>query len=48
MDGYLTIGADGTSKYEEALMALIKDYVANNPDIDPNRIYIGGHPMADI
>lgn len=42
MDGYLTGGADGTSKYEEALMALIKDYVANNPDIDPNRIYIGG------
>jgi predicted peptidase len=42
MDGYLTGGADGTSKYEESLMALIKDYVANNPDIDPKRIYIGG------
>jgi predicted peptidase len=23
-------------------MALIQDYVAKNPDIDPNRIYIGG------
>lgn len=34
--------ANGTSIYSEALMALIKDYVANNPDIDPNRIYIGG------
>lgn len=33
---------DGTSKYENALMDLIKDYVANNPDIDTNRIYIGG------
>ncbi|WP_077611936.1 prolyl oligopeptidase family serine peptidase [Clostridium sp. Marseille-P2415] len=34
--------ADGTSNYEKALMALIKDYVAKNPDIDTNRIYIGG------
>jgi predicted peptidase len=33
---------DGTSIYSDALMALIQDYVANNPDIDPNRIYIGG------
>lgn len=33
---------DGTSKYENALLALIKDYVAKNPDIDTNRIYIGG------
>ncbi|MFC0559148.1 prolyl oligopeptidase family serine peptidase [Halalkalibacter alkalisediminis] len=41
MDGF-TGGADGTSIYQEALMALIQDYVANNPDIDPNRIYIGG------
>lgn len=41
MDG-LNGRADGTSKYEEALMALIQDYVAKNPDIDPNRIYIGG------
>lgn len=23
-------------------MALIQEYVAKNPDIDPNRIYIGG------
>lgn len=41
MDG-ITGRADGTSKYEEALMALIKEQVAANPDIDPNRIYIGG------
>jgi predicted peptidase len=41
MDG-LTGRADGTSKYEKALMALINDYVAKNPDVDPNRIYIGG------
>lgn len=33
---------DGTSKYEKALMDLIKDYVAKNPGIDTNRIYIGG------
>ena len=42
MHGFNTGGADGTSIYQEALMSLIKDYVANNPDIDPNRIYIGG------
>lgn len=41
MDGYTGV-ADGTSIYEEALMELIKDYVAKNPDIDPDRIYIGG------
>ncbi|RAS85702.1 prolyl oligopeptidase family serine peptidase [Priestia endophytica] len=41
MDGF-TGQADGTSIYKESLMALIKDYVSKNPDIDPNRIYIGG------
>lgn len=41
MDGFTDFG-DGTSKYENALMALIKDYVAKNKDIDTNRIYIGG------
>lgn len=30
------------SKYENALVALIKDYVAKNPDIDTSRIYLGG------
>ncbi|MGJ9382099.1 prolyl oligopeptidase family serine peptidase [Salipaludibacillus sp. CF4.18] len=34
--------ADGTSVYKEALMSLIDDYVTSNPDIDPNRVYIGG------
>jgi len=28
--------------YNGALMALIRDYVANNPGIDANRIYVGG------
>ena len=41
MDGLYWFG-DGTSKYENALISLIKDYVANNKDIDPKRIYIGG------
>ncbi|KNY29448.1 prolyl oligopeptidase family serine peptidase [Pseudobacteroides cellulosolvens] len=41
MDGFTGI-ADGTSKYEKALMAFIKDYVSKNKDIDPNRVYIGG------
>ncbi|GFP74479.1 prolyl oligopeptidase family serine peptidase [Clostridium fungisolvens] len=41
MDGFNGFG-DGTSKYENALMSLIKDYVANNKDIDTSRIYIGG------
>ncbi|MGG7619103.1 prolyl oligopeptidase family serine peptidase [Bacillus coreaensis] len=38
----VTGSADGTSIYQEALMALIEDYVANHKDVDPNRIYIGG------
>lgn len=29
-------------KYNESLMALIEDYVANHPNIDKSRIYIGG------
>ncbi|MFS0777108.1 prolyl oligopeptidase family serine peptidase [Neobacillus sp. 3P2-tot-E-2] len=41
MDGFTGFG-DGTSKYEDALMSLIKDYVANNKDIDTDRILIGG------
>ena len=41
-DGTGAYTKDGTSMYTEALMALIKNYVAENPDIDPNRIYIGG------
>ncbi|MDE5053398.1 prolyl oligopeptidase family serine peptidase [Niallia taxi] len=41
MDG-LTGRADGTSKYSEALMSLIENYVNSNRDIDKNRIYIGG------
>jgi poly(3-hydroxybutyrate) depolymerase len=28
--------------YNEALFALIQDYVAKNPKIDPSRIYVGG------
>ncbi|MFC0477810.1 prolyl oligopeptidase family serine peptidase [Robertmurraya beringensis] len=41
MDGETGFG-DGTSKYEDALMSLIEDYVSNNKDIDTDRIYIGG------
>jgi predicted peptidase len=41
MDGFTGMG-DGTSKYENALMSLIKDYVANHKDVDTSRIYIGG------
>ena len=41
MDGF-TGRSDGTSIYQAALMSLIQDYVKNNPDIDPKRIYIGG------
>ncbi|MGD8190891.1 prolyl oligopeptidase family serine peptidase [Brevibacillus ginsengisoli] len=41
MDGFAGFG-DGTSKDERSLMSLINNYVANNKDIDPNRIYIGG------
>lgn len=41
MDGLTGFG-DGTSKYQDALMSLIEDYVANNKDIDTDRIYIGG------
>lgn len=41
MDGNTGFG-DGTSEYEDALMSLIKDYVAKNKDIDTDRILIGG------
>ncbi|MFD0693440.1 prolyl oligopeptidase family serine peptidase [Paenibacillus sp. GCM10027628] len=41
MDGFTGFG-DGTSKYEKSLIALIKNYVAANKDIDTSRIYIGG------
>ncbi len=34
--------SDGHSYYSEALMALIKDYVAQHPEIDTSRIYLGG------
>ena len=39
--GGLTMG-EVNDVYNEALMALIKDYVAKNPDIDQKRIYLGG------
>lgn len=41
MDGLKSFG-DGTSKYEKALMALIKDYVSKHNDVDPSRVYLGG------
>lgn len=33
---------DGSSIYQDALMNLIEDYIADNQDIDPNRVYVGG------
>ena len=41
MEGYEG-WADGKPIYEDILMALIKDLVASNPNIDQNRIYVGG------
>ncbi|OUM60304.1 hypothetical protein PIROE2DRAFT_13961 [Piromyces sp. E2] len=35
-------GTRQTSMYDKALFAAIQDYVSNNPDIDTNRIYVGG------
>ena len=40
MQGF-TAEKDGTSIYEEGLMEMIQDYVANN-NVDENRIYVGG------
>ena len=46
---YWMDGGDGTnssgelvSRYTEILMDTIKSYVASNPDVDTNRIYLGG------
>jgi len=33
---------DGQSKYETALIELIETFIANNPNIDTDRVYIGG------
>lgn len=33
---------DGETRYTEILMDTIKDYVKKNPDVDTNRVYIGG------
>lgn len=41
-DGSGQYTKDGTSKYTEVLMALIENFVDSHPDIDPNRVYIGG------
>ncbi len=41
-DGSGNYTKDGTSKYTEALMELIRYYVNSNSDIDKNRVYIGG------
>ncbi|MCD8368857.1 MAG: prolyl oligopeptidase family serine peptidase [Clostridiales bacterium] len=40
-DGTNGLGS-GVSRYTEALMDAIQDYVAKNTDVDPNRIYLGG------
>lgn len=41
-DGSGQYTKDGTSQYTEVLMALIENFVDSHPDIDPNRVYIGG------
>lgn len=35
-------GGAGISRYTEIVMDAILDYVTNNPDVDPKRIYLGG------
>lgn len=40
-DGTNGSGA-GVSRYTEILMDAITDYVASNPNVDPNRIYLSG------
>lgn len=44
MDGGDGVNSNGDveSRYTQALMDAIKDYVSKNPDIDTNRIYLGG------
>ena len=41
MHGYKDF-ADGTSIYSESLKGFIKAYVAEHPNVDENRIYVGG------
>ncbi len=40
-EGKYTTG-EVNDKYNESLMELIKDYVKRNPQVDDNRIYVGG------
>lgn len=40
-DGQYTTGKVNDI-YNESLMALIEHYLKNNPEVDPNRIYLGG------
>ncbi len=35
-------GKEGDTRFTECLLALIKEYVKNNPGIDESRIYVGG------
>ena len=37
-----TYTSDGTSCYTESLMGLIEEYVSKHPEIDKNRLYLGG------
>ncbi|MFH0759193.1 MAG: prolyl oligopeptidase family serine peptidase, partial [Bacteroidota bacterium] len=41
-EGVMTPGRDN-DVYNAGLMALIKDYVASNPAVDTDRIYVGGY-----
>lgn len=42
MDDGSAMTSDGSSIYIEPLMAMIQDYVAQHPDVDTDRIYLGG------
>lgn len=41
-DGSGAYTQDGTTMYETALAELIESYIKNTPNVDPNRVYIGG------
>lgn len=41
-DGTGTSTSSGKSTYTQDLLSLIRYYITTHPDVDPNRIYIGG------
>ncbi len=41
-DGSGAYTKDGTSKYTNAILSMIKEVLASHPDMDPQRVYVGG------